>query len=143
MREIEARGLRESLLRSAKEKPFLGICIGMQVLYESSEESETLGLGILRGRVRKLPMTEKVPHIGWNIARQTCRHSLMHGTPENGRFYFIHSYYAPPDAHTIAVAEYGESLTAAAAKENIVAVQFHPEKSAEDGATILKNFVAM
>ncbi len=143
MREIDARGLRESLLRAAKQKPFLGICIGMQVLYESSDESESPGLGILQGRVRKLPTTQKIPHIGWNIARQTRTHPLMKGAPKDARFYFIHSYYAPPDEHTIAVAEYGEELTAAAAKDNIIAVQFHPEKSADDGATLLKNFVSM
>lgn len=143
MREIDSRGLRAPLLRAAKEKPFLGICIGMQVLYEESEEDpQTPGLGVLRGRVRKFPETEKIPHIGWNTTTAARPHPVFRGITEGARFYFIHSYYCPPDADAIAVSHYGISFAAAAAKDKIVAAQFHPEKSARPGAQLLQNFVA-
>ncbi|MGI9298707.1 MAG: imidazole glycerol phosphate synthase subunit HisH [Gammaproteobacteria bacterium] len=143
MREIDARGLRAPLLRAAEQKPFLGICIGMQVLYEGSDEDpDTPGLGILRGRVRKFPETEKIPHIGWNTASAARPHPAFRGIAADARFYFIHSYYCPPDADAIAVSYYGETFAAAAAKGGIVAAQFHPEKSARPGAQLLRNFVA-
>ncbi|MBE8158145.1 MAG: imidazole glycerol phosphate synthase subunit HisH, partial [Betaproteobacteria bacterium] len=93
MQEIDARNLRAALLRAAAAKPFLGICIGMQVLYEGSGEAEdSVGLGIFRGRVKKLSAAKKIPHIGWNTVRQIRPHPLMRGIPDGERFYFIHSY---------------------------------------------------
>lgn len=145
MRAIEQNNLRAALLRAAAAKPFLGICIGMQVLYEESGEAENCaGLGLFSGRVQKLSAAAKIPHIGWNTVRQTRPHPLLRGVPDGERFYFIHSYFCPPDENnTVATAEYGEIICAAAAKENIFAAQFHPEKSARYGAQILENFVAI
>ena len=144
MREIDSHNFRAALLRAADAKPFLGICIGMQVLYEESEEAkDCAGLGLFCGRVQKLPAAVKVPHIGWNTVRQTRPHPLMRGIPDGERFYFIHSYFCPPDERTAATAEYGETIGAAAAKDNIFAAQFHPEKSARCGAQLLQNFAAI
>lgn len=148
MHSLEKRNLHSAVLRAAAQKPFLGICIGMQVLYESSEEDpDTPGLGLLRGRVRRFSSAPKVPHIGWNTIRAASKnpHPLLRGIAEDEYFYFIHSYYCPADedadGDAIATAEYGETFAAAAAKDNIAAVQFHPEKSARAGETLLRNFV--
>lgn len=144
IREINARGLRAALLRAAATKPFLGICIGMQVLYECSDESpNAAGLGLLPGRVQKFAAAKKIPHIGWNTTNAIRSHPVLRGVREGARFYFIHSYYCPLDDNAILSAEYGELFAAAAAKDNIVAVQFHPEKSASAGAQLLQNFAAI
>ena len=143
MREMDSRGLRAPILRAAAQKPFLGICIGMQVLYEGSDEDpETPGLGLLRGRARKIPESEKIPHIGWNTTAATRPHPILRGVAACARFYFIHSYCCPPGAETVATAHYGATFAAVAAKDAIVAAQFHPEKSARPGAQLLQNFVA-
>ncbi|MGI9306688.1 MAG: imidazole glycerol phosphate synthase subunit HisH [Gammaproteobacteria bacterium] len=142
MCEINRRNLRAALLRAAEVKPFLGICIGMQVLYEGSDEAEDApGLGLFRGRGRKLSAAKKIPHIGWNTVRQKRPHPILRGVPDGARFYFIHSYFCPPD-NAAATAEYGETIGAAAAQNNIFATQFHPEKSARHGARMLENFAA-
>ncbi len=152
MRELNERGLRQAVIDAAANKPFLGICIGQQMLFEHSEEGDVPGLGILRGQVRRFPADRmrlpdgqklKVPHMGWNEVRQTKSHPLWHGIADGSRFYFVHSYYvAPDDAACIAgTTDYGIPFTSACARDNIFAVQCHPEKSAQAGLALLANFI--
>ncbi|MFC5300225.1 imidazole glycerol phosphate synthase subunit HisH [Azospira restricta] len=152
MRELEARGLRQAVIDAAANKPFLGICIGQQMLFEHSEEGDVPGLGILRGQVRRFPADKmhtadgqklKVPHMGWNEVWQTRPHPLWNGIADGARFYFVHSYYvAPDDAGCIAgTTDYGIPFTSACARDNIFAVQCHPEKSAQAGLALLANFI--
>ena len=151
MRELDARGLRPAVLAAAKDKPFLGICIGLQMLFEHSEEGNVAGLGIFSGDVRRFPEARmldadgrrlKVPHMGWNGLRQKP-HALWANIADNARFYFVHSYCVQPtDAGLVTgTAEYGIPFTCAVGRDNIFAVQCHPEKSARDGLQLLKNFV--
>ena len=151
MRELEARGLRPAVLAAAREKPFLGICIGLQMLFEQSEEGNVAGLGVFAGAVQRFPEAKmvgadglrlKVPHMGWNEVRQKP-HALWANIADDARFYFVHSYCVQPtDAAVVAgTTEYGLPFTCAVARANIFAVQFHPEKSARDGLQLLKNFV--
>lgn len=150
MREIDARGLREAILEAAAEKPFLGICMGLQVLFEHSAEGDTPCLGVFAGEVvrfdaaRMRAASLKVPHMGWNQVRPTRPHPLWAGIAEDTRFYFVHSYYVlPADADLVAAtSEYPEPFVCACARANVFAVQFHPEKSAADGLRLLANFVA-
>jgi len=153
MRELAARGLREAVVEAARTKPFLGICIGLQMLFERSDEGDVSGLGLLPGQVRRFPddkMTDaggvrlKVPHMGWNQVRQMLPHALWEGIAQDARFYFVHSYFPEPADRNIvaAEAEYGVPFTCACARENIFAVQFHPEKSQTAGLRLLANFVA-
>jgi len=152
MRELTGRGLRQAVIDAAANKPFLGICIGQQMLFDHSEEGDVPGLGILRGEVRRFPAEKmhladgqklKVPHMGWNEVRQTRAHPLWRGIDDGARFYFVHSYYvAPGDDDCIAgTTEYGIPFTSACARDNIFAVQCHPEKSAQAGLALLSNFV--
>lgn len=151
-REIEARRLTPALLKAAADKPFLGICIGLQLLFDQSAEGNAPGLGILRGSVQRFPAGQiapggerlKVPHMGWNRVRQKMAHPLWNGIPDAERFYFVHSYYvAPADPTCIAgESEHGIAFTSACARDNIFAVQFHPEKSAAAGGRFLANFLA-
>ena len=152
MRELDARGLRPAVLAAARDKPFLGICIGLQMLFEHSDEGDVAGLGILAGAVRRFPderMVDrdgqrlKVPHMGWNRVRQNP-HALWAGIADNARFYFVHSYCVQPADPSVVTGttEYGIPFTCAVGRDNIFAVQFHPEKSAQDGLQLLKNFVA-
>jgi len=149
MRELTARGLRESVLAAAASKPFLGICIGLQMLFEHSEEGDVPGLGILPGRVRRFPVDMtvakglKVPHMGWNQVAQADRHSLWQGVADGARFYFVHSYYVEPAEPSVIAGStvYGIPFTSAVARANIFAVQFHPEKSAQAGLRLLGNFL--
>jgi glutamine amidotransferase len=151
MRELEERGLRPAVIAAAKEKPFLGICIGLQMLFEHSEEGNVAGLGVFAGDVRHFPDAQmvgpdglrlKVPHMGWNQVQQQ-RHALWGDIEEGARFYFVHSYCVQPaDANVVmGTTEYGIPFTCAVGRDNIFAVQFHPEKSAQDGLQLLKNFV--
>ncbi len=153
--EIDARGLRDAVLEAMRSKPFLGICLGLQALYESSEEDGgTRCFGVLPGKVKHFPrermidastgLAMKVPHMGWNEVEQTTVHPLWKGIPSGTRFYFVHSYYADSaDAADIAgTTEYAIRFTSAAARDNIFAVQFHPEKSQKAGLRLLQNFVA-
>jgi glutamine amidotransferase len=148
VRALDEAGLRDALLESLKTKPFLGICLGLQALYAHSEEGGgTPGLGVLAGRVRRFnppDETLKIPHMGWNQVRQARPHPLWRGIADNARFYFVHSYYAETaDPGCVAgVTDYGQRFTSAAARENIFAVQFHPEKSQQAGLQLLTNFVA-
>ncbi|HEY6862811.1 MAG TPA: imidazole glycerol phosphate synthase subunit HisH [Burkholderiales bacterium] len=153
MREMDARGLRPAVLDAARNKPFLGICIGLQMLFDSSEEGETEGLGVLRGHVRRFAPAEmraadgsrlKVPHMGWNqVAQQPGRHPLWSGIADDERFYFVHSYFPEAlDPEVVqGVATYGVPFTCAVARDNIFAVQFHPEKSQSAGLKLLANFI--
>ncbi len=149
MRELTARGLRDAVIRVAAEKPFLGICIGLQMLFEHSEEGDVPGLGIFPGQVRRFPAEEtvakglKVPHMGWNEVSQAEPHPLWADISDSARFYFVHSYYVEP-AEPSAIAgstHYGIPFTSAVARANIFAVQFHPEKSAQAGLQLLGNFM--
>ncbi len=153
MREIEARGLRAAVLEAARNKPFLGICIGQQMLFEHSEEGDVPGLGIIAGKVSRFPAERmvdtagnrlKVPHMGWNEVRQSRAHPLWQGIADGARFYFVHSYFVTPaDAEwVVGSTEYGLPFTSAVARDNIFAIQCHPEKSALTGLTMLANFVA-
>ena len=151
MRELDARGLRPAVLAAARDKPFLGICIGLQMLFEHSEEGNVSGLGVFKGDVRHFPDGKmlaadgqrlKVPHMGWNNVRQKP-HALWADIADGSRFYFVHSYCVQPvdPALEIGATEYGIPFTCAVARDNIFAVQFHPEKSARDGLQLLQNFV--
>jgi glutamine amidotransferase len=150
MREMDARGLRPAVLDAARHKPFLGICIGLQMLFEGSEEGDVAGLGLLRGRVRRFAdamvdaggMRLKVPHMGWNRVWQTIAHPLWNGIEDGSRFYFVHSYYVDPaDASLIVgTSDYPHRFTCAIARDNMFAVQFHPEKSDTAGLQLLTNF---
>ena len=153
MREMEARGLRDAVLEAARGKPFLGICIGLQMLYEASDEGDTRGLAFLPGRVRRFPAERmvdargpklKVPHMGWNEVRQTVRHPLWEGIPQDHRFYFVHSYYPEPGERGLTAGEsfYGVPFTCAAARGNVFAVQFHPERSGAAGLRLYSNFLS-
>jgi len=144
MRQLEASGAREAVVDAAARKPFLGICIGLQMLFERGEEGDAAGLGLLPGHVPRFALTGlKIPHIGWNEVAQARPHALWAGIPDRSRFYFVHSYYpAPRDAAlTAATAVYGAPFTCAIARDNIFAVQFHPEKSQSAGLQLLSNFV--
>lgn len=150
MRELDARGLRDAVLQAAKNKPFLGICIGLQMLFEFSEEGNVAGLGMLPGCVRRFPTADeqgdkiKVPHMGWNQVYQAAPHPLWSGIVDDARFYFVHSYYVEASAEEMVAAYsiYARRFTCAAARGNIFAVQFHPEKSQSAGLKLLHNFVS-
>lgn len=192
MRELDARGLREAVLQVARSKPFLGICIGLQMLFEHSAEGNIPGLGILPGKVVRFPGNLrdaqgnklKVPHMGWNQVHQIASHHslpagestvalspsggvnsasslldsrlptfggkldrglhpLWQGIPQDARFYFVHSYYVQPqdDALVQATSCYPQPFVCAVARDNLFAVQFHPEKSQSAGLALLRNFV--
>jgi len=152
MRAIDEYGLREAIVTAAKDRPFLGICMGMQVLIEHSEENEgTECLGIFKGRVKyfgdshqdRSGVKLKVPHMGWNRVKQTRAHPLWHEVADGSRFYFVHSYYLEAeDPQLVAgTTDYGFSFTSVIAKDNLFALQCHPEKSADTGLQLLRNFV--
>ena len=144
MRQLEASGAREAVVEAAGRKPFLGICIGLQMLFERGEEGDTAGLGLMPGRVPRFSFSGlKIPHMGWNEVFQQRPHVMWAGIADRSRFYFVHSYYpAPADAAlSAAICDYGISFTCAVARDNIFAVQFHPEKSQSSGLQLLANFV--
>ena len=156
MRELDARNLRAAITDAAKNKPFLGICIGMQLLFEHSEEGNTAGLGLFKGQVKRFAeklVDErgeklKVPHMGWNRVfqlknMQSSAHPLWANIEDASRFYHVHSYYAAPtDVVLIAgESEYPSRFATAVARDNIFATQFHVEKSAAAGLQLLNNFV--
>ncbi|MET0383487.1 MAG: imidazole glycerol phosphate synthase subunit HisH [Burkholderiaceae bacterium] len=152
MRELRACGMRDAVLDAAARKPMLGVCVGMQMLLDHSEEQDTPGLGLIPGRVRRFQLhgrvqgdgsRYKVPQMGWNRVRQDLAHPLWAGVPDDSWFYFVHSFYAAPsDArHSAGSTEYGERFTSAVARDNIFATQFHPEKSADLGLQLYRNFL--
>ncbi len=144
MENLKRRGLLAPLRTACKEgKPLLGICLGLQLLFESSEEhGHHSGLGLFRGDVRRFPTDLRVPHIGWNQVRITRENPLFDGVPDNAFFYFVQSYYVRPEDPTLVsgTTDYGITFAAAAGKENVFGVQFHPEKSQQAGLRILANF---
>jgi len=123
--------------------PTLGICLGMQMLFDKSEESNEAGLGIIKGEVVRLPGGVRTPQVGWNSLQITREVDLLRGIRDGDYFYFLHSYHCIPidEKRVVATTEYGADITALVKKDNIYAVQFHPEKSSEKGLRILKNFV--
>jgi len=144
MRQLAASGAREAVIEAAGAKPFLGICIGLQMLFERGEEGDTRGLGLLPGNVPRFRVSGlKIPHMGWNEVLQQRRHALWAGIADRSRFYFVHSYFPAPrdEGVTAATCVYGMPFTCAVARDNIFAVQFHPEKSQSAGLQLLSNFV--
>ncbi|MBQ5948882.1 imidazole glycerol phosphate synthase subunit HisH [Massilia sp. ST3] len=153
MNSLRESGAEEALLRAVKNKPVMGVCVGEQMLFESSEENEgTPGLGLLPGKVVRFQLDGKlqadgsrfkVPQMGWNRVRQTRAHPLWEGVADNSYFYFVHSYYAAPGdpSDTIGEADYGAPYCCAVARDNLVATQFHPEKSAAAGLRLYRNFI--
>lgn len=143
MRNLERLGLSAPIRRAiAGEKPFLGICLGLQLLFEVGEEGGVPGLGILPGRVPRLPEGVKIPHMGWNSLRFRQPAPLWEGIPDGSYFYFVHSYYVEPAREDLvaATADYGIPFAAAVARGNLFGVQFHPEKSSSLGLRMLRNF---
>ena len=150
MRELDARGLRDAVLLAARSRPFLGICVGLQMLFEHSAEGDVAGLNILRGKVVRFNSNMhdvqgnklKVPHMGWNQVHH-AQHPLWKGIEQDARFYFVHSYYVQPQDATLvqATSQYPQSFACAVAKDNLFGVQFHPEKSHTAGLMLLNNFM--
>jgi len=152
MRSLDESGLREAVLDAARTRPFLGICLGLQMLFDMSEEGPTAGLSVLRGRVVRFRSEAmslpggarlKVPHMGWSRVGQIRRHPLWEGIGDGSRFYFAHSYHPEPADRdlTAGTTDYPLAFTCAIARANIFATQFHPEKSHRAGLQLLANFV--
>lgn len=144
MDELSKRGFDELVRRrSAEGTPLLGVCVGMQMLFEESEEfGHTRGLGLLRGRVRAFETDLPVPHVGWNLVRHEHAHSLFEGVDDRSFFYFVHSFVCEPEDGNVVIGEteYGSTFASIVAHKNICGVQFHPEKSQRDGLRLLHNF---
>jgi glutamine amidotransferase len=150
MRELDARGLHDAVMQAARRKPFLGICIGLQMLFEHSDEGNVAGLGILRGKVVRFASDMhdaqggrlKVPHMGWNQVHHRD-HPLWNGISQDERFYFVHSYHVQPQDDSVvqATSDYPRPFVCAVARDNLFAVQFHPEKSQTAGLKLLQNFM--
>jgi glutamine amidotransferase len=151
MRELHDSGLKEAVLHAAANKPLMGVCVGMQMLLEHSEEQDTPGLGLVPGRVKRFRLEGrlqpdgsryKVPQMGWNRVRQRP-HPVWAGVPDDAWFYFVHSYHAElsDDRHIAGETDYGAVFTSALARDNIFATQFHPEKSAGHGLALYRNFL--
>ena len=147
MKNLFASGLIPTIREQISNKKYLlGICVGLQILFESSEESPNIdGLGILSGKIKKIHAENlKIPHMGWNSVNFSDS-KIFAGVKNNSYFYFVHSYHAAPDNKNLisATTDYGEKVTAAVESENIFATQFHPEKSGDVGLQILKNFIEL
>ena len=146
--QLEKRGLKESVIEAAKQKPFLGICLGLQMLFETSEEGDASGFGLLPGTVKRFQLNKneriKIPHMGWNKVHLSNPHPMWNQIDSDSRFYFVHSFYAEVKDKSLVMAtsSHGEKFTCAIAKDNIFAVQFHPEKSSELGLQLLNNFTS-
>ena len=125
--------------------PILGSCLGMQLMFERSMESEGTGLGLLRGWIMRFRRDQKTPHMGWNTIKATRESPLLEGVPDGSYFYFVHSYYPDPvdTQDSLAVTEYGEVFTSIVERDNVYGCQFHPEKSGESGAALLRNYVGL
>jgi glutamine amidotransferase len=152
MQSLRESGVQDALLRASKTRPMMGVCVGEQMLFDRSEEADTAGLGLLPGRVVRFRLDGmvqpdgsrfKVPQMGWNRVKQVRPHPIWEGVGDDAWFYFVHSYYAQPvdPADSIGETDYGAPFCCAVARENIVATQFHPEKSAAAGLRLYRNFV--
>jgi imidazole glycerol-phosphate synthase subunit HisH len=156
MRELRDSGLLGAVMEAAASKPLMGVCVGMQMLLDHSEEQDSPGLGLIPGRVKRFRLDGqlqpdgsryKVPQMGWNQVRQMPHGGAVHpvwaGVPDESSFYFVHSYYAEPSdpRHSAGTTEYGPRFTCAVARDNIFATQFHPEKSAAHGLALYRNFL--
>ena len=142
MRNLHDRGLTEPVRAFAgTDRPLFGVCLGMQVLFESSEENAADGLGLLHGGSRKLPASVRVPHMGWNSVDWLEPHPYTRGVPSGTPFYFAHSFAAPVAESTVGATEYGDRFSSAVARGNLFATQFHPEKSGEAGLALYEAFV--
>ncbi|MDR7305675.1 imidazole glycerol phosphate synthase subunit HisH [Rhodoferax saidenbachensis] len=157
MRELHDSGMYDAVMHAAANKPLMGVCVGMQMLLDHSDELNTASLGLIPGKVVKFELAGqiqpdgsryKVPQMGWNQVWQTShagtpRHPVWGEVPDGSYFYFVHSYYAQPsDArHSVGETDYGQRFSAAIARDNIFATQFHPEKSAEHGLALYRNFL--
>ena len=143
MDALRARGLDRAIGELiANAKPFLGICVGMQILFDASDEfGRTRGLGILRGTVSRFIDVPRVPHMGWNRLEKIGEHPFVAGIGPQEYAYFLHSYRAPVGQDTVAAATHGERFSAVVARENVMGTQFHPEKSQHTGARLLENFL--
>ena len=156
MRELRESGLLDSVLEAAATKPLFGVCVGMQMLLDHSAEGRsatgTPGLGLIAGNVLKFDLAGqfapdgsryKVPQMGWNRVHQTRPHPVWGNVPDGQWFYFVHSFYARPQdaAHSVGETDYGQRFTSAVARDNIFATQFHPEKSADQGLALYRNFL--
>jgi glutamine amidotransferase len=142
VRAIRAKGLDRAIAEAVGAgKPVFGVCVGMQILFERSEEDPETGLAFLPGGSRRLPDDVKVPHIGWNEVAWERPHPYSEGVPGGTRFYFVHSYAPDPNEDTVGVTEHGRRFAAVASRDNVFATQFHPEKSGEAGLAIYANFV--
>lgn len=141
MRNLRERGLDEVVLRFAgSSRPVFGVCVGMQVLFEGSEEDPAPGLGLLPGRSRRLPAGVKVPHMGWNTVEWLSPHPYVRDVPNGAYLYFVHSFAPDVGGETVGRTEHGRSFAAAVARDNVFATQFHPEKSGEAGLAIYAAF---
>ena len=156
MRELRDSGLLESVLEAAQRKPMFGVCVGMQMLLDHSAEGDTPGLGLIPGEVLRFDLAGrqqadgsryKVPQMGWNQVWQTGgdqkAHPMWNGIPDGSSFYFVHSFYARPShtRHSVGQTDYGGLFSSAIARDNIFATQFHPEKSADHGIALYRNFL--
>ena len=152
LREAHEGGLLDAVLDAAATKPLMGVCVGMQMLLDHSEEQDTPGLGLIPGEVKRFRLEGqrqpdgsryKVPQMGWNRVHQARPHAMWGGVPDESWFYFVHSYYARTSdpRHSVGESEYGARFTCAIARDNIFATQFHPEKSADQGLTLYRNFL--
>ncbi len=155
MRELHDSGLKAAVLHAAVHKPLMGVCVGMQMLLDHSEEQDTPGLGLIPGQVRRFQLEGrlqddgsrfKVPQMGWNRVYQgseSHRHALWQGIEDGNWYYFVHSYFTVPSnpAHSAGETDYGARFTCAVARDNIFATQFHPEKSADQGLALYRNFL--
>jgi glutamine amidotransferase len=152
MSELRRSGLQEAVLHAAANKPLMGVCVGMQMLLTTSDEGPTDGLNLIPGGVHRFQLDGqlqpdgsryKVPQMGWNRVFQVQPHPIWHGVPDAAFFYFVHSFYARPSdpRHSAGETEYGTRFTCALARDNIFATQFHPEKSAEHGLALYRNFL--
>ncbi|HSW06272.1 imidazole glycerol phosphate synthase subunit HisH [Aquabacterium sp.] len=157
MRELHDSGLKEAVLDAAANKPMMGVCVGMQMLFDHSDEQNTAGLGLIPGGVHRFELEGrlqpdgsryKVPQMGWNqvypCAPGGRRHQIWDGVPDGSYFYFVHSYFTQPSVphHSAGETDYGDRFTCAVARDNIFATQFHPEKSAAHGLSLYRNFLA-
>ncbi len=143
VRALRAAGLEDAIRSAvASGRPVFGVCVGMQILFEASEEDPDPGLGVLGGRVRRLPDSVKVPHMGWNTVAWTGRqHAYTAGLPDGSSYYFVHSFAPDLGPSTVGATDHGRTFAAVVADANVFATQFHPEKSGDAGSALYESFV--